>query len=691
MLDFNEKSLVQWKIDIIKKIFSQENSESFNNSYKIREEIDCFSKENINVSFEKIATISFEEISRTSLKEEKLFYGKIFYVSTREFGYGWTELLNILLINDKNSSNLKYPILLPEKYKNSSIPPKIFQCRPDKPEFTKNVCENVTWYQKNPDFEYLCFNDQGALNYLSDKLGPRFANAYSKIDYPAGRADMMALSFLYWEGGVFADVFSACRASVSGFINNNSNIVLFISNSRVEKFFIAASPRHPLIKRFLTRAIELTESGIKNLPHENFTDHMALTLSIIDSICENKKYLEENKISFIDKDIYGSFVDFNGQDEDLSYRIQTDNFKKIPVSSLIPKEETLNIFSKIGRNTVLGSVESKILPSGIPLTVIGNNKHPDWNERQEKNIISPSSHVYELSMVGLSGHCGLWKDDVFIQFDSYLPHVNEMETRSGHWKIPNTSSITRVIDDPIIPAFGAGYGCYGHYIVDELPRLGLIRKIVGDNEFKKLKILLPKKTPGWAFNLLEVFFGIDKSSIILFDHERDLWILREAIVSEYMHRDYVFNPYIKEFYQSYVKGDVLPTRKVCLSRRSWEPGKSHQRIFEQQEWFEKEAQRRGFEIIAPEKLSISEQIRIMCETKIQIGEHGSAQHASIYSKFGTTVGTINPLGNVQINLGRLSGDKNVIIYEVESYKDNNQNTFYRCDQEDLVRFFDALD
>jgi len=691
MFDFDENSLIEWKKRIIKQIFVSTNAGVSLEIVSTVEGIDAASKEDLLDIFGRIAKISLDNLSRVTSDADKILWGKIFYVCTREFGVGWTEFLRLLPQCNASNTALNYPIELPEKYNVSAIPPQIFQCRPDKPKFTSEVCEKVTWYQKNPDFAYRCLNDESALTYLSDNLGPRFVEAYHRVGYPAGRADLMALSFLYWEGGVFADVFSACRASISNLLGSNNGLVLFVNGSRVEKFFIAATPRHPHIERFLKRVIKLTEYGMRNTSHDKFTDHLAFTLSIIDAYCENPAYFKENKISFIQRETYGCFVDFNGQDEDLASQITTDYFKTIPISGLIPREERLDLFSCAGQNTVLGAVEAQILPAGIPLTVVGHNPHPDWSERQKRSAISPAAHVYDLNMVGLSGHCGLWKDDTFIQLDSYLSHVGEMESRSGHWRPPTRSSITRVVDEPVIPAFSAGYGCYGHYIVDDLPRLGLIRKTIGDAEFRKLKIIMPRKTPRWAFDLLEVFFGIDQSRIVLFDHENDLWILRRAVVSEYMHRNYVFNPYIKEFYQSYVTEDIAPTRKICLSRRAWEPGKSHQRIFEQQDWFENEAERRGFEIISPEKLSIPDQIRLMCETKVQIGEHGSAQHASIYSKFGMTVGTVNPLGDVQINLGRLSGNKNVIIYETGNYKDDNQNTFYRCDQGDLVKFFDALD
>lgn len=202
---------------------------------------------------------------------------------------------------------------------------------------------------------------------------------------------------------------------------------------------------------------------------------------------------------------------------------------------------------------------------------------------------------------------------------------------------------------------------------------------------------MPVDTPKWALDLLKVFFDIDESRILFFDQVKDFWMLRHVIVSEYLHRTYIFNPFMREFYRSYVPSQGEPWRKICLSRRAWERNKTHQRVFEQQEWFEAEAQRRGFEVVAPETLSIADQIRLMCETRVQIGEHGSAQHASIYSEFGMTVGTINPLGEVQINLGRLSGDRNVIIYDVESRMDENHNTFFRCDPDALMAFFDAVD
>ncbi|TPW33698.1 glycosyltransferase 61 family protein [Oecophyllibacter saccharovorans] len=691
MFDFDSTSLHDWKVKTLGVLFQSAASETTVAYQSHLDALRSYERGRDHDVLRELGSISAEHLLHLQSKREHLFWAKVYYVCTREFGSGWTDLLSLLPRSFISPGNGHYPLCLEESLTDSAIPPRIIQCRPDKPLFSPSSCQQVTWAQKNPLLSYDCYDDEKSRRYLMDHFGTHFTNAYQKVGYAAGQADLTALSVLYWEGGIFADVFSACRASISQLIDSKSRLILFSDKNRVDKFFIASAPRHPHIGRLLQRAIKLTEYGMYNVSHDKFTDHLAWTLSILDAVCENPHYLKDNGISFLSREIYDCAIEFNGQDEDISHHEQTRHFVTLPASALISTEERLKLFSTPGSNAVLGKVDAYILPAAIPLTIVGRDHHPDWSERQRHNTITPAAHVYEWNMVGLSGHCCLWKDESFIRLDSYLSHVAEIESRSGHWKPPSRDLVTRVVDEPVIPAFSAGYGCYGHYIVDDLPRLGLIRKILGAAEFDKLKIIMPVKTPAWAFDLLKIFFEIEKDRIILFDHERDFWILRRSIVSEYLHRNYVFNPFIKEFYQGYFQEESVPTRRICLSRKAWESGKTHQRVFRQQEWFENEAQKRGFEIISPERLSIPEQIRLMCQTKIQIGEHGSAQHASIYSKFGMTVGTINPLGDVQINLGRLSGNRNVIVYETEHFIDEKANTFFDCSKSDLLAFFDHLE
>nr|WP_294914129.1 glycosyltransferase 61 family protein [uncultured Neokomagataea sp.] len=686
MYDFDPNSLQAWKHKLLNESFSS--SEYINlKDYSYITHLRNFDPEKQETIIADLKNHAHFMLDSTETRKEKEFWAKIIYITSRQYGSGWYDFLQYTH-KSHSPSEAEHFIALPEDVKDSNIPYKIIQCRPDKHFFDKNSLKKTTWYQKNPLFSYKCLDDEHALKYLSQNFGDTFVNIYNSITYPAGKADFMALAFLYWEGGIFADVFSACRASISRFISHNSGLTLFANENRVEKFFIAAKPRHPLIKRFLNRAVKLIEEKKQDFSHENFTDHQALTLNILDAYCENESIYKDSLVNFIPYNVFSCFVDFNGQDEFLSDPNHSQILNTIPSTSILEKESLTGLLPSADR--VLGKVDASIIPPSIPLTIIGHDHHQDWSERQNKHVITPAAHVYEWSNISLSGPGGLWKDDTFIQLDSYLSHVCEMETRDGHWKQPTQTNITHIINDPVIVAFGAGYGCYGHYIVDEIPRLGLIKHILGDNEFHKLKIVMPLKTPKWAFPLLKETLGIEESNIKFFDHENDKWLIKKAITSEYLHRDYTFNPFTKDFYRNAFNNDVRPFRKICLSRKSWEVKKSHQRIFKQQDWFENEAVKRGFELVSPERLSIRDQIRLMAETKVQIGEHGSAQHASIYSKTGMTIGTINPLGNVQINIGRVSQDKNIIIYENQTYTDEYNNTFYSCDQNDLLSFFDSL-
>lgn len=694
MLDFNAEELSQWKREMIGKISREPLLEVDPDIERVKE-IGIIEGELPAVDLEWIAATAAGKIQQSSDSLEKIFWGRLFYVVTRKFGSGWVHLMSIIpeCAALYAISPFSEPEVLMESYGPKKITPRLFQCRPDREKFSPAACDKVTWRQKNMALEYICYNDETANDYLHETYGPRLAEAYRNVPYPADRVAFMAFASLYWEGGIFADVMTTCRANISSLMRDEAELVVMAEPGRLEKYFMASAPRHPLVRRFLSRLIHYWESERKDLPHALISGSEAFTLNLLDAWCEDPTCLSEGKVFFLPKKQFSCLIDFTGQDEDLAIqeRMELEGaFKTLLSPSLVKPEERLGIFSHPAANGYLGGVPAQILPPGRPIVVIGPNRHPEWSREQMRPVLTPAAHVYAWQDVGLSGHCALWKDGAFIKLDSYLSHVAEVESRDGHWKPTDRHNATHVIDEPVILAFSAGYGCYGHYIVDDLPRLGLIKKQLGTKEFLRQKFILPRTTARWAHELLKHFLGIEPENIVSFEPAHDRWFLKHAIVAEYPHRVYNFNPFVREFYQEAIQEDVTPVRKICLSRRRWEAGKLHQRVFEQQEWFEQEAERRGFEVIAPETLSISDQIKLMCQTKTQVGEHGSAQHASIYSSYGMTVGTINPLGSVQINLGRISGNKNVVIYESESRRDQNHNTFYRCREEDLRLFLDAL-
>lgn len=602
-----------------------------------------------------------------------------YYVFSRTLDFKWNGLFKFL---EKKFGEKRSFILNKNKGLTYN---KIRQCRPDKKEYAYEAIVNIGFYNKNKDFQYKCYNDDMALKYLGEEFGIKLENIYKSIPVSQARSDLFLVASLYKEGGISADVCSIALSNIKNLVGN-SCISLVYDEKGLNKKFFYAYPGCALFKSYLSTLIRKIDCINDQFDYNLFSSRNEFHDFVLDFYPNNISFFNEKNISFIKDDIFKAYIIDGLSEENLSEAniSNTINFKALSKKSFYENDSVF--FEK----TIVA--KDYFSPRGNNICVIGHDANPNISRQCESSYSISSIDVVRLKNVGLSGHACLWWDEKFINFESYLSSVAENEYQSGHWKKPNQQNITHVIEDDVIVAFSAGYGCYGHYIVDDLPRIGAIKKHIGD-EFYSKKFIVPQKIPKWGIDLLKYFFGISENSIVFFNHETDIFHLNSVILSSYPSRDYKFHSFIKDFYDGFPKNMICgqPFKRICLSRKSWEKTKSNQRIFLQQDLFEEMALARGFEIIQPEKLSISEQIDLMANTTCQIGEHGSAQHASVYNPFGMTVGTLNPLTEVQVNLGKVYNDKNFLCYADGVDRDERNNYYYSINAEKLKLFFDEIE
>lgn len=674
---FNELHLLEWKRDFFRKEFknleeylNEESKFSIGNFVEKKTE-DC----SLDQSFMNDLLSRYPEV-----KIINAFY----YVFSRRVDFKWGGLFSFI---EKNYAVKDKKFSKDFIYDKNSISTynTIRQCRPDKKEYTYDAMVNVGFYNKNKNFIYKCYNDDMALSYLGKEFGQKMQDLYKSLPVSQARSDFFLVASLYKEGGISADVCSVALSNISSLIQNHGTLLVY-DGIGINKKFLFSNPENYLFKSYLNELIEKINYMGNEFHYELFSSRHSLHDFIMDFYAHNLEFFDNEGISFISDDIFKAYIIDAMSEENLS---EDDNLDKINFKAL-SKESFYKNDSIFFENTIVSN--EYFSPKKDNVVVIGHDLNPQLSNQSQTAYSIPSIDVVRMNNICLSGHACLWSEGRFITFDSYLSFVAESEYRAGHWRKPNAENITRVIEDDVIVAFSAGYGCYGHYIVDDLPRIGAIKKHLG-SEFHDKKFIIPAKTPQWGIELLEHFFEISKDSIIFFDHENDLFHLNSVILSSYPSREYKFHRFIKEFYDGIPKNinGGKPSRRICLSRKLWEERKVNQRIFLQQDLFEEMAVARGFEIIRPEKLSISEQIDLMANTACQVGEHGSAQHASVFNPFGMIVGTLNPLTEVQVNLGRIYNDKNFLCYADGVDRDDRNNYYYSISEEKLRVFFDEIE
>ena len=649
--------------------------------------------------FQKTAQARCYELLGQRRLPTALAWARTAYIAGRHANHAWLDFFDILNLcggfhhGDQPSER---------NVARSAIPRRFVQHRLET-ESAGLLDPRASWRIRNPLLDCRVFDAAAAQDYLLSTIGTRVAAAYTQARTPSSKSAIFSLAWLLHHGGIHAEGKEVCNASLDVLIPAASDFVIPWKAGRpsvVLPHFVATRPGNPLVARLLRHVVKGSEwmaSTGNAIDEWMIYGPGGFTMTILDEWCERGDWPDNVLPCILDHDHYRAVVERSDRDTRIVAAPRDETMPRVPhvpvvrLDGIVKPEDSL---FRRGDEPVQHAAlffADQVLPPGPELSIISSEPaHGAWQERQCKPALAPAAGVYWLNGLNLSGHACLWRGNDFVRLDSYLSEVAEGETNGGAWQTPWTHKVIRVIEEPVVVAFSPGYSCYGHWLVDELPRLGLLKLALGD-AFRQTRFIFPKKLRPWGRDLLRFFFDIGDEQIIAFDHEREMWHLKSAIVPSFLHKNYQFQPYVRRFFSEFAPPDAVPHRKVCLSRGDWDESKPDQRIFTQRATFERMAADRGYEIIAPEELGLADQVRLMAETAIQVGEHGSAQHGSIFSRHGTIVGSINPLTAVQVNLGRIAGDRNVLLFPETVSREASGSLRFDCSHDSLRTFFSCLE
>jgi capsular polysaccharide biosynthesis protein len=210
-----------------------------------------------------------------------------------------------------------------------------------------------------------------------------------------------------------------------------------------------------------------------------------------------------------------------------------------------------------------------------------------------------------------------------------------------------------------------GEGTYGHWLVDFLPRLLLLRTL-GING----KYVFTDRIPDYAwqfFNLL----GIDEADIVTYNPLTECVELEQAYVPTYLRSEDQFSSLISCIPRFFPLSKQVKGNKIYVARGDF---RENQKVLND-ELVIKSVLNFGFEIIYPHKLTIAQQIEIFSQASIVVGEYGSAMHNTLFCNPGTKVVLLQSnqiLSMIQVGLGNaLSHETSVLFCEA---LDNSTNS-----------------
>ena len=237
--------------------------------------------------------------------------------------------------------------------------------------------------------------------------------------------------------------------------------------------------------------------------------------------------------------------------------------------------------------------------------------------------------------------------DITVGAGPRLYHDNELltapelhlrpEHMAGDSAPHEASSPDAKADGPHVLIAGPGYGIYGHWMVEMLPKLGILH--AAGIDLDSVRLLLPHDAPDFALEMLRLL-GFEEAQFVRFGGPFGNVTVGEFLASSFLHNGVryaatlapsvrLLRERVERRFGPLAQGEY-PAR-LCIARRG------RNRPCANRDMFERECAEAGFHIVQPETLPLLEQWRLFAGAREIIGEYGSALHSALFSKPGTIV------------------------------------------------------
>ena len=188
--------------------------------------------------------------------------------------------------------------------------------------------------------------------------------------------------------------------------------------------------------------------------------------------------------------------------------------------------------------------------------------------------------------------------------------------------------------------------CYGHWLLECIPRLLLLRRI--QDKLSPFRIIVHKSTESFVKQWLS--FILPKVEIEIYDDATEYVRCESLLIPSLLSgQDYAFHPLLNSLIAELVPTNALPKRRLYLTRQA----PSFYRRLSNKEEIESIASSFGLELISPETLPISKQIKLFSECAFAVGEYGTVLHNTLFSPPGIRVLALNWIGGVQSKISQL--------------------------------------
>lgn len=208
------------------------------------------------------------------------------------------------------------------------------------------------------------------------------------------------------------------------------------------------------------------------------------------------------------------------------------------------------------------------------------------------------------------------------------PHVSAVIDRLNATTLPQ-----RHIPGPLAIIYGPGHETWGHWLVDFLPRLAVLDRSGWD--IGALRFAVPWDLQPFARELLHAA-GIAEGQFVVYKYWEEVLTTDRLLMPTGLRAQDRLSPFFAEATQFWI-GRVLARVRLPRSpglRRVFVRRAEGSRRLENPLEIDALAKRRGLAAVRPELMTLAEQIALFRDTRLVVGEYGSALHNTVFSAAG---------------------------------------------------------
>jgi Glycosyltransferase 61 len=306
---------------------------------------------------------------------------------------------------------------------------------------------------------------------------------------------------------------------------------------------------------------------------------------------------------------------------------QTGSFDAVRRNDLFLQDDSFN-------RGIIDRIDSSILASrGLPVGVV---------EMSDVYVLRPSGIIVDpINKCCWRGLLFNWSNSAF---GGSLARDLDADRNSEMLKLPPALLRRSSECENAIMVAASGYGVYGHWLLDYLPRM---HRLSHDDFARNVALMRPPRP--WATDLARLF-----EPQCTFDEVRDgaaLIKVRKLLVPTTARAYGILEE--NSVRAAWARLDETlagmpltgiatgPFRRIFVSRKKLRRRSRADRSIKNIALIEQRARRAGFELVYPETLSFAEQRALFSHADVIVGEDGSGLHNMIFSKPGARIGVLS--------------------------------------------------